>query len=61
MNEDLTKAIHSMMFAYGSLQDALKNANAVEALILYEQIEAATHLKRSIEALLNAKEADASR
>jgi len=58
LNEDLTKAIHSMMFAYGSLQDALKNANAVEALIIQQQIEVATHLKRSIESLLNAKEAE---
>ena len=57
LNEDLTKALHSMMFAAGSLQDALKRANAVEALVLMQQIEAAMHLKRSIEALLAAKEA----
>ncbi len=56
LNEDLTKALHSMMFAVGSLQDALKRTNAVEALVLLQQIEAAMHLKRSIEALLAAKE-----
>lgn len=47
-----------MMFAVGSLQDALKRANAVEALVLLQQIEAAMHLKRSIEALLAAKESN---
>ena len=42
------------MFTAESLQEALKRATAVEALVLLQQIEAAMHLKRSIEALLSA-------
>jgi hypothetical protein len=56
MNEDLTKATHSMMFAVGSLQDALKRANAVEALLLLELIEAAAKGQQRIESLAAAIE-----
>jgi hypothetical protein len=54
LNEDLTKALHSIVFTAESLQEALKQATAVEALVLLQQIEAAMHLKRSIEALVSA-------
>lgn len=55
MHEDLTKAAHSMMFAVGSLQDALRQANAVEALILLDLIEAAVKVQQKIEAFEKAK------
>ena len=58
MNEDLTKATHSMMFAVGSLQDALKRANAVEALLLLELIEAAAKVQQRIESLAAAIESN---
>ena len=54
--EDLTKATHSMMFAVGSLQDALKRANAVEALVLLDTIEAAVKVQQRIESLAAAIE-----
>jgi hypothetical protein len=56
MNEDLTKATHSMMFAVGSLQDALKRANPVEALLLLELIETAAKVQQRIESLAAAIE-----
>lgn len=56
MNEDLTKATHSMMFAVGSLQDALKRANPVEALLLLEVIEMAAKVQQRIESLAAAIE-----
>jgi hypothetical protein len=40
-----------MMFAVGSLRDALKQANAVEALLLLDAIEAAAKLQQRIEAI----------
>jgi len=58
LNEDLTKATHSMMFAVGSLQDALKRANAVEALLLLELIEAAAKVQQRIESLAAAVESN---
>ena len=58
MNEDLTKATHSMMFAVGSLQDALKRANAVEALLLLELIVAAAKVQQRIESFAAAIESN---
>jgi len=55
-SEDLTKAAHSMQFAVGSLQDALKQATAVEALLLLEMIETGAKLQQRIETLAAAKE-----
>ena len=43
-----------MIFAVGDLQQALKRANAVEALIVLELIENATKLQQRIEALAAA-------
>jgi hypothetical protein len=54
LNEDLTKATHSMMFAVGSLRDALKNASAVEALLILDAIETAAKLQQRIEAIAAA-------
>jgi hypothetical protein len=54
MNEDLTKATHSMMFAVGNLQDALQRANAVEALLILDMIETAATLQQRIEAVAAA-------
>ena len=45
-----------MMFAVGSLQDALKRANAVEALVLLDTIEAAVKVQQRIEELAAAIE-----
>ena len=56
MNEDLTKATHSMMFAVGSLQDALRRANAVESMVLLDLIEAAAKVQQRIESLAAAIE-----
>jgi len=47
-----------MMFAVGSLQDALKRANAVEALVLLELIEAAAKVQQRIESLAAAIESN---
>jgi len=47
-----------MMFAVGSLQDALKRANAVEALLLLEVIEAAAKVQQRIESLAAAIESN---
>ena len=54
MNEDLTKATHSMMFAVGALQDALRQANSVEAILLIDMIATAVQLQNRIEQLANA-------
>jgi hypothetical protein len=54
MNEDLLKAEQSAGFAVGDLQSALSHANAVEALVLLELIEAAASLQNRIESLGNA-------
>ena len=45
-----------MMFAVGSLQDALKRANAVEALVLLDLIQEAVHVQQRIKLLLDAIE-----
>ena len=45
-----------MQFAVGSLQDALKQATAVEALLLLEMIETGAKLQQRIETLAAAKE-----
>lgn len=47
-----------MMFAVGSLQDALKRANPVEALVLLELIEAAAKVQQRIESLAAAIESN---
>ena len=57
MHEDLTKATHSMMFAVGALQDALRQSNSVEAILLIDMIATAAQLQNRIEQLANAKEA----
>lgn len=47
-----------MKFAVGGLQDALKRANAVEALVLLDMIDAAVKVQQRIEALAAAIESN---
>lgn len=49
MDEDLTKATHSMMFAVGSLQDAERNATKEQRDELREMIQQAETLQKRIE------------
>jgi len=58
-HDDLIKADHSMQFAVGSLRDALKNASAVESLLLLEMIGEAAVLQRRIEGFHSAVTEDA--
>jgi len=55
MNEALTKALHSATFAGRELQDALKTADAVEALVLLPMIVDAARLAQQISGLIHAK------
>ena len=43
-------------FLVGQLQDALRVANAIEAILILDMIEAAAKLKLRVEAMLSAKE-----
>jgi hypothetical protein len=54
MNEDLFNAYQSAGFVLSDLRSALGQANAVEALVLLELIEAAASLQNRIESLGNA-------
>ena len=58
MAEDILKAGHSMQFAVGNLQDALRKANAVEGLLLLDLIGTAVELQRKIEAMQSAVDLD---
>jgi hypothetical protein len=55
MTEDLTKALHSATFTVRDLQDALKSANAVEALVLLPMIAEAAKLAQAISGLIHAR------
>ena len=55
MNEALTKALHSATFASRELQDALKTADAVEALVLLPMIADAAGLAQQISGLIHAR------
>ena len=54
MDEDLLKATHSIGFAVGDLQAALRQANAVQAILILDAIEQAAALKLRIERLASA-------
>lgn len=54
MNEEILKASHSIGFTVADLQAALKRANAVEAIVLLELIDAAVTVQRRIQALAEA-------
>ena len=55
MTEDLTKALHSAQFASRELQDALKTADAVEALVLLPMIADAARLAQAVSGLIHAR------
>ena len=55
MDEELTKALHSAQFASRELQDALKTADAVTALVLLPMIAAAARLAQQIGGLIHAR------
>jgi hypothetical protein len=52
--ESLTKALHSATFSGSELQDALKTADAVEALVLLPMIADAARLSQKISGLIHA-------
>lgn len=52
--EDCIKAIHSIEFATGSLQDALQISIAVESIILLDMIKQARALQTQIDTLYGA-------
>ena len=58
LQEHLTKALHSMEFARGSLRDALTECGAVEAIVILAQIEKAEVLRREVWGLLDAVKGD---
>jgi hypothetical protein len=55
MDEELTKALHSATFAVRELQDALKTADAVEAMVLLPMIADAARLAQAISGLIHAR------
>ena len=55
MDEELTKALHSATFATRELQDALKTADAVAALVLLPMIADAARLAQQISGLIHAR------
>ena len=55
MDEALTKALHSATFATRELQDALKTADAVEALVLLPMIADAARLVQQVSGLIHAR------
>ena len=58
MNEQLTKALHSVGFLRDELRQAHAVGNAVESLLLLPMIQKVTELERDIQALENAREGD---
>jgi hypothetical protein len=58
INEPLTKVTHDLAFACEGLNDALKEANAVQCLAIVELIQRTGDLLRDAQALLDAMEAD---
>jgi hypothetical protein len=58
--EALEKAVHSVSFAVGDLQAALKTASVTEALLLVPLIQQAVQLQRGIESLRDAVNAGAA-
>ena len=55
MDEELTKALHSATLAMRELQDALKTADAVAALVLLPMIADAARLEAQISGLIHAR------
>ena len=55
MDESLIKALHSAQFATGELQDALKTADAVTALVILPMIADAARLAQQISGLIHAR------
>jgi len=55
MDEELTKALNSATFATRDLQDALKTADAVAALVLLPMIADAARLAQQISGLIHAR------
>ncbi len=55
MDEALTKALHDAQFATKDLQEALKHADAVTALLLLPMIADAARLEQQITSLLQAR------
>ena len=58
MEETLQKLVHDMGFACEGLQEALKKASSVEGLVILPLIGRASELRRDVEALLQAYQAD---
>lgn len=59
MKEPLTKASHDLSFACDGLKEALKEANAVQKIVLLEIIWRTRDMLQQTQALLKAIEADA--
>ena len=59
MKESLTKAIHDLGFARDDLKEALKEANAVQKIVLLDIIWRTIAQLQQTKALLKAIEADA--
>ena len=57
MNESLEKAVHDLAFALDDSRDALRKANAVEALVLRSLIERVNEARNEVAALFSAREA----
>jgi hypothetical protein len=55
MDEELTKALHSVTFATQELQQALKTSDAVAALVLLPMIADAARLAQRISGLIHAR------
>ncbi len=58
MKEPLTKAIHDLGFARDDLKEALKEANAVQKIVLLDIIWRTISQLQQTKALLKAIEAD---
>lgn len=56
--EPLFKALDSAMFATRELQDALKSASAVEALVILPMIADAARLQQQISGLITAMQSE---
>lgn len=59
MEETLEKVVHDLQFAGDGLREALKQANAVESLMLLPLIGRTEELRRNISAFAAARKADA--
>ena len=55
MDEELKMALHSAQFATEELQAALKDADAVEALVLLPMIADAARLVQQVSGLIHAR------